>query len=115
MSPIVVTLYHDRILTVTTSTLVISGVSRILGRRERIPVERVAGFRVRHESTYPHGQIPRQGLSDDNVWFTKDTNRWRRHEAIEIVLTSGRAIGFTPAHSARVAEILVKLGLPTLP
>jgi hypothetical protein len=54
-------------------------------------------------------------LSDDNVWFTKDTNRWRRHESIEIVLTSGRAIGFTPAHSARVAEILVKLGLPTLP
>lgn len=115
MSPIVVTLYHDRILTVTNTTLVLSGVSRILGRRERIAVEKVVGFRVRHESTYPHGQIPRQGLSDDNVWFTKDVNRWRRHEAIEIVLTSGRALGFTPAHTARVAGILVKLGLPALP
>jgi hypothetical protein len=115
MSPIVVTLYHDRILTVTNSTLVVSGASKILGRRERIPLASVAGFRIRHESTYPNDQIPRQGLSDDNVWFTKDANRWRRHEAIEMVLKSGRAVGFTPAHSARVAEIFIKLGLPTLP
>ena len=114
MSPIVVTLYHDRILTVTNSSLVVSGVSRIMGRRERIPLESIAGFRTRHESSYPHGQIPRQGLSDDNVWFTKDANRWRRHEAIEIVLHDGRAIGFSPAHASRVNDILLKLGLPAL-
>lgn len=114
MSPIVVTLYHDRVLTVTNSSLVLSGVSRILGRRERIPVEVIAGFRVRHESSYPHGQIPRQGLSDDNVWFTKDANRWRRHEAVEIVLRDGRAIGFSPAHASRVSEIFLKLGLTPL-
>ena len=114
MPPIVVTLYHDRILTVTSSALIVSGVSRILGRRERFPVEAIAGFRLRHESTYPHHQIPRQGLSDDNVWFTKDSNRWRRHEAIEIVLRNGRAVGFSPAHASRVSDILLKLGLPTL-
>ena len=114
MSPIVVTLYHDRILTITNSYLIISGVSRILGRRERIPVDAIAGFRLRDESTYPHGQIPRQGLSDDNVWFTKDSNRWRRHEAIEIVLHDGRAIGFSPAHASRVSDILLKLELPAL-
>jgi len=114
MSPIVVTLYHDRILTITNSSLIISGASRIFGRRERIPVELVAGFRLRDESTYPHGQIPRQGLSDDGVWFTKDSNRWRRHEAIEVVLRDGRAIGFSPAHAVRVSDILLKLGLPAL-
>lgn len=114
MSPIVVTLYHDRILTVTNSSLVLSGVSRILGRRERIPVEAIAGFRLRQDDTYPHRQIPRQGLSDDNVWFTKDVNRWRRHEAIEIVLHDGRAIGFSPAHASRVHDIFLKLGLTPL-
>jgi hypothetical protein len=114
MSPIVVTLYHDRILTVTNSSLIVSGASRFLSRRERIPLDHVAGFRMRHESTYPHGKIPRQGLSDDNVWFTKDTNRWRRHEAIEIVLKDGRAIGFSPAHASRVNDIFLKLGLANL-
>ena len=114
MSPIVVTLYHDRILTVTSTSLVVSGVSRIFGRRERIPLEEIAGFRLRHESSYPHGQIPRQGLSDDNVWFTKDSNRWRRHEAIELLMKNGRAIGFSPAHASRVNEIFLKLGLPAL-
>ena len=109
-----VTLYHDRSLTLTSNFLMLRGVSKFLGRRENVPYENIVAFRLREGSEYPFGRVPEWGISDDNVWFTKDPQRWRRRQAIEIVLTDGRALGFSPAHASRVAEILTTQGVNRL-
>ena len=108
------TLYHDRCLTLTGHFLSLRGVSRFLGRHETIKFTDIVAFRLRSASEYPFERVPSWGISDDNVWFTKDSQRWRRRYAIEIVLQDGRALGFTPAHASRVAEILVSRGVAQL-
>jgi|GEM_PF-1312159 hypothetical protein len=108
------TLYHDRCLTLTSHFLVLNGVSRFLGRKETIEFTQIVAFRLRGAREYPFEQAPSWGNSDDNVWFTKDSQRWRRQEAIEIVLRDGRALGFTPAHASRVAEIFIARGVSQL-
>ena len=110
MTP-VVTLYHDSTVTITTDYVVVSGATRVLSRRVRIPLSDIVAFRYRADAAYPHGRVPQQGLSDDDVWFTRDSRRWRRKDAIEIVLNTGKAYGFTPAHATRVAEIFEKQGV----
>ena len=105
------TLYHDRCLTLTNDFLVVKGASRFLGRKEEIKFSQIVAFRLRDAREYPFAQVPSWGISDDNVWFTKDSQRWRRRQAIELVLQEGRALGFTPAHANRVAEILIGRGV----
>ena len=111
MAHSVITLYHDRTTTVTSDFLLLRGVSKTLGRRERFALDAIVAFRLREATEYPYGRVPEWGISDDNVWFVKDPQRWRRRSAIELVLQDGRAIGFTPAHAARVAEILETRGV----
>ena len=108
------TLYHDRCLTLTNHFLMLHGVSRFLGRKETIEFAQIVAFRLREAREYPFEQVPSWGISDDNVWFTKDSQRWRRRQAIELVLQDGRALGFTPAHASRVAEILSGRGISQL-
>jgi hypothetical protein len=108
------TLYHDRCLTLTGDFLMLRGVSRFLGRSELIEFSQIAAFRLREARDYPFERVPSWGISDDNVWFTKDSQRWRRRQAIELVLKDGRALGFTPAHASRVAEILSGRRVPQL-
>ncbi len=108
------TLYHDRCLALTSHFLILHGVSRFLGRKETIEFPQIVAFRLRNASEYPFEQVPSWGISDDNVWFTKDSQRWRRREAIELVLRDGRALGCTPAHASRVAEILISRGVSQL-
>ncbi|CAB4868427.1 unannotated protein [freshwater metagenome] len=108
------TLYHDRSVTLTQNFLNLRGVSRILGRSETIEFPQIVAFRLRDAREYPFERVPAWGISDDNVWFTKDSQRWRRRQAIELVLHDGRALGFTPAHGSRVAEILVSRGVSQL-
>ncbi len=109
-----VTLYHDRSLTLTSNFLILRGVSKFLGRRESLAYESMVAFRLREASEYPFGRIPEWGVSDDKVWFTKDPQRWRRRQAIEIIFADGRALGFSPAHASRVAEILTSQGVNRL-
>ena len=108
------TLYHDRCLTLTTNFLNLRGVSRFLARSETFEFSQINAFRLREAREYPYERVPAWGISDDNVWFTKDSQRWRRRQAIELVLNDGRALGFTPAHASRVAEILVSRGVTQL-
>ena len=108
------TLYHDRCLTLTNNFLNLRGVSRFLARSESIEFSQIKAFRLREARDYPYERVPAWGISDDNVWFTKDSQRWRRRQAIELVLHDGRALGFTPAHASRVTEILVGLGVTQL-
>lgn len=109
-----VTLYHDRSLTLTSNFLMLRGVSKFLGRRENISYENIVAFRLRDAAEYRFSRVPDWGISDDNVWFTKDPHRWRRRQAIEIVLADGRALGFSPAHASRVADILSAQGVNRL-
>ena len=108
------TLYHDRCLTITINFISITGVSRFLGRKETFEFTQIVAFRLRDAREYPFDRVPAWGISDDNVWFTKDSQRWRRRQAIELVLQDGRALGFTPAHASRVAEILASRGVSQL-
>jgi hypothetical protein len=108
------TLYRDQCLTLTNHFLMLHGVSRFLGRKETIEFPQIVAFRLREAREYPFEQVPSWGISDDNVWFTKDSQRWRRRQAIELVLRDGRALGFTPAHASRVAEILISRGVSQL-
>ena len=108
------TLYHDRSLTLTRHFLVLRGVSRLLGRRATIEYSQILAFRLRDARDYPSGRVPAWGISDDNVWFAKDPQRRRREHAIELVMKDGRALGVTPAHASRVAELLIGRGVSRL-
>ena len=107
-------LYHDRSLMLTSHFLVVRGVSRFLGRRTSIEYSQIVAFRLRDAREYPFERVPDRGISDDNVWFAKDPQRWRRRHAIELVMRDGRALGFTPAHASRVVELLISRGVSQL-
>ena len=107
-------LYQDRTTALSDDALVLQGFTRILGRARRVQLSAIAGYRVRNQSEFPNSQLPRWGLDDRGVWYTRDSRRWRRHSAIEITFHNGDVFGFSPAHPTRFAELLNELGVKAL-
>ena len=104
-------LYQDRTAALTDETIVLRGFTKVLGRARRIQLDQVASFRLRPQSDFPNEQLPRWGVDDRGVWFTRDSRRWRRQFALELTFASGETVGFSPAHAHRFRELLVQLGV----
>ena len=105
------TLYDDHAVALTSDTLVLRGFTKFLGRARRIPLSNITNFRVRPRAQFDQNQLPGWGLNDDGVWYTRDRRRYRRDASIEIQFSSHEPVGFTPAHVARVRELLLKQGV----
>jgi len=107
-------LYADSTCALATTFLTLKGVTSFLGRKKTFQLADVDTFRYAPRESYPGGVLPSFGRDDENVWFTKDSTRWRRKGAILITLTNGLRYGFTPAHPTRVRDLLVKCGVTEL-
>jgi hypothetical protein len=104
-------LYQDRTVALTDEAMVLRGFTKVLGRPRRVQLGQITSFAVLPESDFPNDRLPKWGVDDRGVWFTRDSQRWRRHHAIEITFANGETVGFTPAHPTRVRELLVRLGV----
>jgi len=104
-------LYQDRTVALTEETLVLRGFTKVLGRARRIQIDQITSFRLRPQSEFPNGQLPKWGIDDRNVWYTRDSRRWRRQSAIEVTFINGETVGFSPAHANRFQELLLQLGV----
>ena|SRR5665811_953449 len=107
-------LYQDRTTALSDDAVILRGFTRILGRARRVQLSQISGYRVRHQSEFPNSQLPRWGLDDRGVWYTRDPRRWRRQASIEITFHNGEVFGFSPAHPTRFAELLNELGVKSL-
>jgi hypothetical protein len=104
-------LYQDRTVALTDEALVLRGFTKVLGRSRRIQISQIASFRLRPQSEYPNERLPKWGIDDRGVWFTRDPRRWRRQSAMEITFDNGETVGFSPAHANRFRELLAGLGV----
>jgi hypothetical protein len=104
-------LYQDRTAALTEETIVLRGFTKVLGRARRISLSQIASFRVRSLADFPNEQLPRWGVDDRGVWYTRDPRRWRRQTAIELTFVNGEEVGFTPAHGHRFQDLLHQLGV----
>ncbi len=104
-------LYQDRAVGLSDESLVLRGFTKMFGRPRRIPLNQIVSFRIRNRSDFPNEQLPRWGLDDRGVWYTRDARRWRRQSSVEVTLDDHQQVGFTPAHSGRVRELLIQLGI----
>lgn len=104
-------LYQDRTVALTEETLVLRGFTKVLGRARRIQLDQIESFRLRPQSDFPNGQLPKWGVDDRGVWYTRDPRRWRRQAAIEVKFTNGDEVGFSPAHVQRFRELLIHHGV----
>lgn len=101
-------LYEDNAIIVTSDALVLNGFTKLFGRPRRIPLAGIATVHLRDRSEFASGQLPSWGASDDGVWYTRDRRRFRRQTAVELAFVNGEKVGFTPAHAARVRDLLVQ-------
>jgi hypothetical protein len=104
-------LYQDRTAALTDEAVVLRGFTRLFGRSRRVQLTQITSFHLRPASEYPNEQIPRWGVDDRGVWFTRDARRWRRRVAVELTFANGERVGFTPAHPNRFRELLMQLGV----
>ncbi len=104
-------LYQDRAAALSDEALVLRGFTKIIGRPRRVELPRIRSFRVRAANEFPSEHLPSWGLDDRGVWYTRDPRRWRRQIAIEVTLTNGETVGFTPAHASRFRDLLLELGV----
>lgn len=101
-------LYEDNAVVLTSDELMLRGFTKFFARPRRVPLAGIANVHLRDRSEYPNGQLPRWGTSDEGVWYTRDRRRFRRQTAIELTFANGEKVGFTPAHAARVRDLLVQ-------
>jgi hypothetical protein len=104
-------LYQDRVCGLTNDTLVLHGFTKILGRPRRIELKNIVSFLMRSSEDFPNHSLPKWGVDDRGVWYTRDPRRWRRHHSIEITFVSNERVGFTPAHPARFRDLLNQVGV----
>jgi hypothetical protein len=104
-------LYEDRVCGLTDESLVLRGFTKILGRTRRVELRNITSFTMRSAEEFPERRLPKWGIDDRGVWYTRDSRRWRRQHSIEITFDSGERVGFTPAHPARFRDLLRQLNL----
>jgi len=102
-------LYQDKVVTLTKEALTVRGAGHIVPLARTWRVSDISDFSVFPREHYQHEQLPRWGKTPDNVWFTRDTRRWRRNVAVVVSTPRGR-VGFTPTHPDRFAQLLESLG-----
>lgn len=104
-------LYQDHSAVLTSEVLALRGFTKILGRARRVPLDQIVSFRVRQRSEFPDEQLPRWGLNEQGVWYTRDRHRWRCRATIELKFATREPVGFSPAHASRLRDLLVGLGV----
>jgi hypothetical protein len=104
-------LYQDHATALSSDAIVVRRFTKILGRSRRIALGDIEWFTVRDRSEFPEQRLPDWGVSHDGVWYTRDRSRWRCRGAVEMALRGGHVIGFTPAHPARIRDLLVRQGV----
>ena len=107
-------LYQDRAAALSDEALVLRGFTKILGGKRRIPLAHIVSFRLRPSTDFPNEQIPKWGVDDRGVWYTRDAHRWRRRTAVELTFKNGETVGFSPAHPDRMRTLLLEIGLKEL-
>ena len=104
-------LYQDRVCGLTEETLVLHGFTKILGRPRRIELKHIVSFQLRSADEFPNHSLPKWGVDDRGVWYTRDPRRWRRQHSIEITFDNNERVGFTPAHPTRFRDLLRHVGV----
>lgn len=104
-------LYQDRVVALSEDAMVLRGFTKVFARPRRVRLDQIRSFRLRSETEFPDGRLPKWGVDDRGVWYTRDSRRWKRKESVEVTFLNGETVGFSPAHPQRFKELLQNLGL----
>jgi hypothetical protein len=66
---------------------------------------------IRDRSDFPSERLPEWGVDDEGTWFTRDSRRYQRQQAVILTFESGERVGLTPAHAQRFHDLLQQLGV----
>jgi hypothetical protein len=103
-------LYHDSVVKLSKEFLTVNGAGRFIPLARTWRLADISEFALIPREQYRYEQLPRWGRTEDNVWFTRDPRRWRRHFAVVISTPQGK-IGFSPTHAERFADLLHAAGI----